>query len=84
FRLPVKSLCARYVCVEDLAERYGLKPCPLRGSCLRAILTSRLEMLAGWFQTLAYLHGRSFCKAVKPACDKCPLKELCNLPNKGN
>ena len=84
FKLPVKSLCARYICVEDLAERYGLSPCPLRGSCLRAILTSRLGMLAGWFQTLAYLHGRSFCRAVKPACDKCLLKDFCNLPNKGN
>lgn len=84
FRLPVKSLCARYACVEDLAERYGLKPCPIRGSCLRGILTSRLGPLAGWFQTLAYLHGRSFCRASKPDCDRCPLRRLCASSGKYN
>ncbi len=77
FHLPVKSLCIRYSCSEDASRRYGIPLCPRSETCLRAIISSRLARLAGWFQTLVYLHGRKFCKTLNPACDICPLRRSC-------
>jgi len=77
FTMPSKQLCRRYVCTEDASGRYGLPKCPNGGSCLRGILTSTLGELAGWFQTLTYLHGRRFCRTANPRCEACPLREVC-------
>ncbi len=77
FSMPVKALCQKYVCTRDASEKYGLPICPRRERCLRAILTSSLRDLAGWFQTLTYLHGRKFCKTANPNCRQCPLRVIC-------
>ncbi len=77
FKLPNKNLCMRFACSRKPIA--GLQPCPQYNTCLRGILSSSLEGLAGWFQTLAYLHGRRYCTRIKPRCRSCPLKTLCSL-----
>jgi len=77
FSMPIKSLCQRYVCTKDASEKYDLPACPKSETCLRGILTSSLGELAGWFQTLTYLHGRKYCRTVNPNCEQCPLKDVC-------
>lgn len=72
--LPVKQLCAHKSCGAQLIQ--GLPRCPKEASCIRAEV-SRLGDLAGWLQTLCYLHGSSTCKSHRPRCEACGLKELC-------
>lgn len=77
FRLPDEKLCVKHACSDKLVE--GFPSCPQYRSCLRGKLSSSLGELAGWFQTLAYIHGRLYCRKVKPRCDRCPLKPICSL-----
>ena len=76
FRLPDEKLCMRYACSDEPVE--GLPSCPQYRQCLRGKLSSSLGELAGWFQTLAYIHGRLYCRKIKPRCDRCPLRSLCS------
>lgn len=76
FRLPDEKLCMRYACSDEPVE--GLPSCPQYRQCLRGKLSSSLGELAGWFQTLAYIHGRLYCRKVKPRCSRCPLRSLCS------
>jgi len=76
FKLPKPDSCIKFACSKDPIA--GLRPCPQYHVCLRGILSSSLGELAGWFQTLAYLHGRRYCRRIKPRCESCPLKSLCS------
>lgn len=79
FKLPEERLCIKYACSGEPME--GLSPCPQYRSCLRGILSLRLGELAGWFQTLAYIHGRLYCRKVRPRCSRCSLRSLCPSPS---
>jgi len=74
FKMPEKALCRRFLCGDEGA--WGLAPCSSR-RCLRAILRP-LGDLGGWIQTLIYLHGKEYCRSVKPRCGECPLRKLCS------
>ena len=50
-RAPRKDLCIRYRCFGDGG------PCPQAPSCLTALLMRELGLMAGWFQTAAFLYG---------------------------
>lgn len=71
---PSKPLCSARSCAAQPIPT--LPRCPLEPRCLRAEV-SRLGGLAGWFQTLCYLHGSSICRGPKPRCEPCPLKATC-------
>lgn len=73
FKMPEKNFCKSFLCNSEGA--WGLNPCP-NSRCLRFILRP-LGELAGWIQTMIYLHGRDYCKPIKPRCHKCPVKSLC-------
>lgn len=64
--LPVKEYCLRYVC--DL--------CPKNRACIEAFLRKELGPLNGWFQTVAFLHNKTYCSAGK--CAACPLSVECS------
>ncbi|RLE50318.1 MAG: hypothetical protein DRJ31_01700 [Candidatus Methanomethylicota archaeon] len=74
---PVKQLCIKYACNSAEADELGLDVCPNSSRCLRALLIRDLGDLAGWFQTVCYIHGGSYCKPSKPSCEKCLLSDLC-------
>ena len=59
------SLCSRYKCVD----------CPARSGCLHWIARSELGPLAGWVQTISYIHDKLYCS--RSACGTCPLRSLC-------
>ncbi len=63
--LPVKNHCLKYVCDE----------CPIRKTCVEAFLKSRLRRLSGWFQTIVFLHSKTFCSSKE--CVKCPISRKC-------
>ena len=62
---PTKSICIKYWCSE----------CPRNRACIRWLFTSSFRELAGWLQTISYLHDRLYCS--RGLCLKCPLKDLC-------
>lgn len=64
-RPPIKKYCTSHACEE----------CPLGNSCLESLLSRELGLLAGWFQTVAYLHNRLYCSRLK--CSECVLKDFC-------
>ena len=76
---PEKSLCRRFLCRPEYAERWGIPACPraIGDECIRYELLKYFKGLAGWFQTLIYLHGRDFCRSIKPRCRECSLRDLC-------
>ncbi|MEM4699578.1 MAG: hypothetical protein QXT74_01350 [Candidatus Nezhaarchaeales archaeon] len=71
---PSKPLCSRRSCrVQPLPS---LPRCPLEDKCLRAEV-AKLGSLAGWLQTLCYIHGSSVCRSRRPRCASCPLEAIC-------
>ena len=62
---PTKSICIKYWCSE----------CPRNRVCIRWLFTNSFRELAGWLQTISYLHDRLYCS--KGLRLKCPLKDLC-------
>ena len=62
---PTKPLCSRYECAE----------CPHSEGCLRYLFTKDFKRLAGWLQTISYLHDRLYCS--RSLCRECPLKSVC-------
>ena len=66
-REPRPSYCRRYRCGD----------CPVRGSCLRWLASSRLGRLAGWVQTAFYVHERLYCS--RGLCGECLLRRECAL-----
>jgi len=55
---------------------YDCPVCPLRSSCIEAKLRDELGRLTGWFQTIAYVHVKRFCR--RRACNICGLRNLCS------
>ena len=62
---PRKELCIKYTCLE----------CPANNTCLRAILSFRYGIVAGWVQTVFYYHSTTYCS--NKMCNKCPLAGKC-------
>ncbi|OYT62098.1 MAG: hypothetical protein B6U69_02365 [Thermofilum sp. ex4484_15] len=67
FTLPSKKYCTYYDCYS----------CPLGERCLVALALKELGPLAGWLQTVAYVHDKLYCS--KRACLTCNLSEICRL-----
>ncbi|WP_460024153.1 DNA lyase [Infirmifilum sp. SLHALR2] len=64
-RPPAKEYCAKHRCDE----------CPLRDRCLRWRASRDLGELAGWVQTVFYVHSKTYCS--RRLCDRCPLRGEC-------
>ncbi|MEM2340768.1 MAG: hypothetical protein QXV89_05590 [Candidatus Bathyarchaeia archaeon] len=75
-RMPRADLCSKFLCDRGPQGPYGIDPCPRFASCLRGGL-AWLGDLGGWFQTLAYIHGRAYCRTLRPKCRGCPIEEVC-------
>jgi len=90
---PHPSLCRKFTCSRHQASD-NLELCPKaettisylnnlddsRGTCIRAALTNRFRY-AGWVQALLFLFGQTYCVWTpkgKPACNSCPLNDLCS------
>ncbi len=58
-------LCGRYRCIE----------CPGRGGCLHWKARVELGLLAGWLQTVSYIHDKLYCS--RGFCSSCFLKNIC-------
>jgi endonuclease III len=78
-RMPDKARCSKCVCDEATKVEYSFPLCPMakEKSCLRSSLAYFGEM-GGWFQTIAYLHGKSFCRKRYPKCNFCPINDVCD------
>lgn len=63
---PKKEYCAKYRCDE----------CPARGKCLRWRASQDLGALAGWVQTVFYVHSKTYC--ARKLCYRCPLRGECS------
>jgi len=77
--MPRGDLCSRFICDPDPQVRYGIGSCPRARSCIRGRL-AWLGDLGGWFQTIAYLHGKSYCRSRGPKCPECPIRRVCPNP----
>lgn len=64
---PQKNLCAQHPCPT----------CPRREFCLRWRASNELGELAGWVQTVFYVHDKLYCSAGK--CYECPLRSECQI-----
>ncbi|MCX8205423.1 MAG: hypothetical protein N3H31_07235, partial [Candidatus Nezhaarchaeota archaeon] len=73
-KYPSKGLCSSKSCAAQSIPT--LPRCPLEPRCLRAEV-AKFRGLAGWLQTLCYLHGSSLCRSRRPRCGQCPLRGLC-------
>ncbi|MEM2380849.1 MAG: hypothetical protein QXD44_03265 [Candidatus Nezhaarchaeales archaeon] len=76
-KLPSKPLCSKYVCSEKASSLTRLPVCPRTSSCVRSRLQRMVGELGGWLQTITYLHGRSYCRTLRPKCNVCPMREDC-------
>ena len=65
-----------------VANRTGLAP----GKDVLAVETKLLKLVPEEFRLDAHhwliLHGRYVCKARKPDCPRCPIRDLCEYPHK--
>lgn len=65
-----------------VANRTGLAP----GKTVRAVEEGLLKIIPAQFLQHAHhwliLHGRYICKARKPDCPHCPIRDLCLYPDK--
>jgi endonuclease-3 len=65
-----------------VANRTGLAP----GKTVRAIEDALLEVVPDEYRRDAHhwliLHGRYTCKARRPECPHCPIRDLCRWPDK--
>lgn len=65
-----------------VANRTGLAP----GRTVRAVEDRLLRLVPAEFRADAHhwliLHGRYICKARKPLCPECPVREICLFPEK--
>ena len=63
--LPKREYCSKYLCRE----------CPINDSCIRYIFSNTFKRLAGWLQTVFYLHDRLYCQQDR--CNICKIRDLC-------
>jgi len=69
FTLPNKSKCITY----------GCNSCPIADRCIKNILSMKFGKLAGWIQTVIYIHDNLYCSKHK--CQFCTLNKYCgSLP----
>ncbi|HET8763770.1 MAG TPA: endonuclease III [Rhodanobacter sp.] len=65
-----------------VANRTGLAP----GKTVRAVEDKLLKIVPDEFRKDAHhwliLHGRYVCKARKPDCPHCPIRDICRYPHK--
>ena len=65
-----------------VANRTGMAP----GKDVRAVEDELLRVVPPEYRRHAHhwliLHGRYTCKARKPACPACPVRDLCHWPEK--
>jgi hypothetical protein len=59
------SMCRRYLCID----------CPLRSECLHWIARVEYGELAGWIQTIAYIHDKLLCN--RRLCNECKVRCIC-------
>jgi endonuclease III len=64
FELPKRSMCVKYEC----------RDCPAN-ECVRRLASRSLGRLAGWAQTVFYLHEKLYCS--KKLCRECLLRSEC-------
>ncbi|MEO3992808.1 MAG: hypothetical protein QN229_00605 [Desulfurococcaceae archaeon TW002] len=64
-RLPVKEYCLKHSCDS----------CLKNNTCIEAFLKNELGPMNGWFQTMAFLHNKTYCISKK--CVVCPLSKEC-------
>ena len=62
---PVASYCLKYTCYN----------CPRVGTCITGSMFRTYGKLAGWIQTVAYVHDSLYCSRGR--CDICPLRSEC-------
>lgn len=65
YKIPQKRYCIKYTCNE----------CPMASSCIRYLFSTKFKKLAGWLQTIFYLHDKMFCQ--QNLCHKCELIPIC-------
>jgi len=67
-----------------VANRTGMAP----GKDVRAVEDELLRVVPAHYRRHAHhwliLHGRYTCKARKPECPACPVRDLCHWPEKGH
>ncbi len=67
---PRKNYCIKTSCEQ----------CPLLDKCITGWAMKIFGKLAGWVQTVAYVHDKKYC--FKNKCSICPLKHICKYYNK--
>jgi len=68
--IPEKRKCLKYTCIECIGNN----------TCLTGLSYHKLGRLAGWLQTVSYIHDRKYCSRGR--CLECPIKKLCRKPPK--
>lgn len=68
---PVPAYCRRFSCSE----------CPKRGTCVRWLTSKYFGRLAGWVQTVFYIHDAELCS--RGLCRRCALRAFCEVSGTG-
>jgi len=69
--------------VERVSKRLGFTPPKAKYATIRSDLMQLFEVEDyGKIPLLFMAHGRSYCKANRPLCSRCPVRGLCPYPAK--